>query len=127
MQKKQESEEKEAQKEQEIEGGKEKNTEGDEENEKKKKENQKDKDLNEAKKENKEELHRKMDEAFESIKTQPQRLKGKRTMDEYLKVWSKTVEHTMLKHMQIDEEIAKNMRGRGQVNLKKVTPHKEAG
>ena len=65
-----------------------------------------------------------MDEAFESVNTQLQRLKGKRTMDEYLKVWSKTVENTMLTHMQIEEEVAKNMRGRGQVNIKKVTPQK---
>ena len=42
-------------------------------------------------------------------------------MDEYLKVWSKIVENTMLLHLEVTEEIAKKSRGRGQVGLKETT------
>ena len=49
-------------------------------------------------------------------------LKGKATLDEYLKVWSKTVGDAMLDHLEVSEEKAKKVRGRGQVNIKKAIP-----
>ena len=43
-------------------------------------------------------------------------------MDDFLKLWPKTVENAMLEHLEVDEETPKKVRGRGQLTLKKATP-----
>ena len=63
-----------------------------------------------------------MDKAFEEKEEKLGELKKRMTMDEYLKVWSQTVENAMLQHLEVTEEMAKKARGRGQVGLKETIP-----
>ena len=72
--------------------------------EEKKEATRKGKALNDAKKEDKEKLHSNMDKAFDDIRAELARLKSKDTLDEYLRRWSKTVEKTMLNHLEVKEK-----------------------
>ena len=63
-----------------------------------------------------------MDQAFEKISGKLKELKGYKELDEYLKLWSKTVENTWLEHLEVDENTVKQVKGRGQVKLTRSTP-----
>ena len=89
---------------------------------KKKEEKKKAKAKGEAMKEDRDRMHEEMDAAFDEQKEKLDELRKQKTMDDYLKTWSKIVENTMLKHLDMTEEEAKKSKGRGQVGLKETEP-----
>ena len=81
-----------------------------------------DKEFAEAKKEDKAKLHSLMDEGFRKARTKLEELLKKKHLGEYWKMVSKTIEDTWLEHLKLDKDVAKKLKGRGEVKITKEVP-----
>ena len=63
-----------------------------------------------------------MDQEFDKIKEKLTKLSGKKTLDEYWKNVSRTIEKAWIKHLEYDKETAKKSKGRGEVKITTTVP-----
>ena len=76
----------------------------------------------EAKKIDKAKLHRTMDKEFENVEDKLVELSKREVLDEYCKTVSSAIEDSWLEHLEVDNEMAKKMKGRGEVKITKAVP-----
>ena len=84
-----------------------------------------DKAFADAKKIDKAKLHRTMDREFEKVEDKLHELSKKEVLDEYWRAVSRAIEDAWLEHLEVDKEMAKKMKGRGEVKITKAVDDPE--
>ena len=73
-----------------------------------------------AKKIDKAKLHRTMDREFEKVEDKLHELSEREVLDEDWRAVSGAIEDAWLEHLEVDKEMAKKMKGRGEVQITKA-------
>ena len=63
-----------------------------------------------------------MDREFEKVEDKLHELSKKEVLDEYWRTVSRAIEDAWLEHLEVDREMAKKMKGRGEVKITKKSP-----